>query len=267
MIKMKFSYYPGCTLKTKAKDLEKAALNSAQALGINLVEQEEWQCCGAVYPLANDELATKLSAVRSLIAAKEKGESLVTLCSACHQVIKRANNAMKTEEDTSKKINNYLELEEPYQGEGKVIHYLEMLRDEVGFDKLAEKVKNPLTERKIGAYYGCLLLRPNEVMGFDDPENPTIIEDFLKALGATAIKYPYRTECCGGYLTIDNEKITEKMTENIVDSASNYEAQEIVTACPLCKYNLEEQNKKEDSELSITYFTELLAEALAVEVK
>ncbi len=261
---MKYSYYPGCTLKTKAQELEKFALDSADELGIDLKEQKDWQCCGGVYPMGKDEIATKLSSVRSLAAARDKGEKLVTLCSACHHVIKRVNEDIKNNDVMREKANNYLQLENYYSGEGEVIHFLEMLRDDIGFDKLSEKVKNPLKGRKIGAYYGCLLLRPNREMDFDDPENPSIIEDFITALGAEAVKYPFRTECCGGYLITDNKEVTKVMTESIVKSASVNNVEEIVTACPLCKYNLEESGEAGKGNIAVTYFTELLAEALGV---
>lgn len=261
---MKYSYYPGCTLKTKAQELEKYALDAANVLGFELEEQKEWQCCGAVYPMATDEIATKLSAVRSLAGARDKSEKLVTLCAACHHVIKRVNEDMKTKDDIRTKVNNYLELTKAYQGETQVLHYLEVLRDEIGFDELAKKVTNPLSNRKIGAYYGCMLLRPSSTMNFDDPENPSIIEDFIKALGAIPIRYPYRTECCGGYLCLDQKELVNKMTDNILESASRHDAEEIVTACPLCKYNLEQSCGGTKNKLSISYFTELLAEALGV---
>jgi len=261
---MKYSYYPGCTLKTKAQELEKYALDAANVLGFELEEQKEWQCCGAVYPMATDEIASKLSAVRSLVGARDKSEKLVTLCAACHHVIKRVNEDMKTKDDIRTKVNNYLELTKAYQGETQVLHYLEVLRDEIGFEELAKKVTNPLTNRKIGAYYGCMLLRPSTTMNFDDPENPSIIEDFIKALGAIPIRYPYRTECCGGYLCLDQKELVNKMTDNILESASRHDAEEIVTACPLCKYNLEQSCGGTKNKLSISYFTELLAEALGV---
>lgn len=261
---MKYSYYPGCTLKTKAQELEKFALDSAKVLGFELEEQKEWQCCGAVYPMATDEIATKLSTVRSLTAARDKGEKLVTLCSACHHVIKRVNHDMKTKDDIRTKVNNYLELTKEYAGETEVLHYLEVLRDEIGFDELAKKVTNPLTNRKIGAYYGCLLLRPSSTMNFDDPENPSIIEDFIKAIGATPVIYPYRTECCGGYLCLDKKELVNNMSNTIIESALKNDVSEVVTACPLCKYNLEIANDGAKNKLSISYFTELLAEALGV---
>lgn len=209
---MTFSYYPGCTLKTKAKELDEYARKSAQALGITLEELPEWQCCGAVYPMAQDEIATKLSSVRALVSARDLGRDLVTVCSACHHVIKRVNNDMKTNDNIKTKVNNYLKLDAAYEGETKVIHYLEMLRDVVGFDEIKKKVVKPLTGKKIAAYYGCLLLRPSSAMQFDNPENPTIMEDFIRAIGATPVVYPYRNECCGGYVTVDNPGVKHKVT-------------------------------------------------------
>ncbi len=202
---MKFSYYPGCTLKTKAKDLDAYGRRAAEALGITLEELPEWQCCGAVYPMAKDEIATKLSSVRALVSARDLGNDLVTLCSACHHVIKRVNGDMQNDENVRLKVNNYLQLETPYEGETKVLHYLELLRDVVGFDELKKKVVNPLKGRKIGAYYGCMLLRPSKEMQFDNPENPTIIEDFIKSICVTPVILPFRNECCGAYVTLSKK--------------------------------------------------------------
>ena len=257
---MNFSYYPGCTLKTKAKELDVYAKKCAEALGFSLTEIENWQCCGGVYPMGKDEIATKLSSVRALNDAKEKGQELVTVCSACHHVIKRVNEDIKTDENIKNKANNYMGLEKPYEGETNVLHYLEVLRDKVGFDKLAEAVKNPLTGKKIGAYYGCLLLRPGKVMAFDNPENPTIFEDFIKALGAEAVIYPYRNECCGGYIPAKDDATAKSMCEKITDSAKGFEADLLITACPLCMYNL----NKNGNGIKVSYFTEVLAEALGI---
>lgn len=259
---MIYSYYPGCTLKTKAKDLDRYARESAKALGFELEEIENWQCCGGVYPLGTDEIATKLSSVRALNEAKEKGQDLVTLCAACHHVIKRVNDDMKNVEDIRTRANNYMELEEPYAGETTVLHFLEVLRDRVGFDKLKEKVVNPLKGRKIGAYYGCLLLRPSSLLQFDNPENPTIIEDFIRAIGAEPVVYPYRNECCGGYVSLKEKELSGKMVDRIMDSAAGMGAEELITACPLCLYNL--NTSKSENRLPVHYFTELLAEALGV---
>lgn len=258
---MKYSYYPGCTLKTKAKDLDSYARVSAKALGFELEEIENWQCCGGVYPLGSDEIATKLSSVRALNEAKEKGQDLVTVCSACYHVIKRVNDDMMNVEDIRTRANNYMQLEEAYLGETKVLHFLEVLRDRVGFDTLKEKVVNPLTGKKIGAYYGCLLLRPGKILEFDNPENPTIMEDFIRAIGATPVMYPYRNECCGGYVSLKEKEMAKNMSRKVIDSAEGFGADMLITACPLCMYNL---NKSTEGKLPVYYFTELLAEALGV---
>jgi len=257
---MVYSYYPGCTLKNKAQGLDRYARLSAQALGITLEEIENWQCCGGVYPMAKDEIATKLSSVRALADAKAHGRDLITLCSACHNVLKQVNNDMLTDEDICTRANNYLKLDEEYHGETKVVHYLEMLRDVVGFDTLKSKVVNPLTGKKIGAYYGCLLLRPGKVLQMDDPENPKIMEDFIRALGAEPVIYPMRNECCGGYVSIEDKAAAESRRNIVAASAAGFEAEMMITACPLCMYNL----KKNDSNVPVYYFTELLAEALGV---
>ena len=259
---MVYSYYPGCTLKTKGKELDLYARKSAEVLGFSLEEVKDWQCCGAVYPLASNEIATKLSSVRTLNSAKEKGQDLVTLCSACHHVVKRVNDDMANVPDIQTKVNNYLGLDEPYRGETNVYHYLEVLRDKVGFDKIKEKVVNPLTGRKIGAYYGCMLLRPSGILQFDDPENPTILEDLLRALGADVVVYPYRNECCGGYISLKEKEMAKKMVNTIMESAEYNGATELVTACPLCLYNLNHSDRA--SKPTVKYFTEILAEALGV---
>ncbi|MBR5438715.1 MAG: CoB--CoM heterodisulfide reductase iron-sulfur subunit B family protein [Clostridia bacterium] len=258
---MKFNYYPGCTLKTKAKELDAFGRKSLEALGVDFEEIKEWQCCGAVYPVAKDEVATKLSAVRTLAMAKENGGKVLTLCSACHNVLKRVNNDMKTDENMRLKANNYLALEEPYLGESEVIHYLELLRDYVGFDKIKAAVVNPLKGVKIGAYYGCLLLRPNSTMAFDNPENPTIIEDFIKAIGATPVVYAFRNECCGAYVSTTNNELAKKKSSAVIASAKDEGAEMLVTACPLCMYNLRQNG---GGEIEVKYFTELLATALGV---
>ena len=257
---MKFSYFPGCTLKTKAKDLDKYARKCAEVLGVTLEEIDAWQCCGGVFTTSNDEIATKLSSVRALTEASQKGQPLVSVCSACHNVLKQTNYAMQNDENFNFKVNQYVK-PDSYNGEAEVIHYLELLRDKVGFDAIKEKVVNPLTGKKIAAYYGCLLLRPGKVMAMDDVENPTIMEDLIRALGAEPVIYAYRNECCGGYITLESKDLAKAKSNKVCDNALQKGAEQIVTACPLCKYNLQ---KNSNGEIPVVYITELLAEALGV---
>lgn len=231
-------------------------------LGVELCEIPDWQCCGGAYTSAKDEIATKLSSVRALASARDMGsESIVTVCSACYNVLKQTNNEVLTNADMAMRANNYMKLDIPYSGETRVIHYLELLRDVVGFDKIAEKVVNPLKGKKVAAYYGCLLLRPGKVLKLDDPENPKIMEDFIRALGAEPVISPMRNECCGGYITLEDKGLAKKRSTAVTESAKSLGADVIVTACPLCLYNL---TKNSDTDIPTVYFTDLLAEALGL---
>ena len=258
---MNVSYFPGCTLKTKAKELDRYARRCAEVLGVHLEEIESWQCCGGVFSTAKDEIASKLSSVRALTEAREKNQPLVTVCSACHNVIKQTNHAMANDADFARRANAYMQPETPYGGETEVLHYLELLRDVVGWDKVKAAVKNPLTGKKIGAYYGCLLLRPGKIMAMDDAENPTVLEDFIRAVGAEPVIYAMRNECCGGYVTLEDKDLAKKRSSAVLANAAANGAGMVVTACPLCKYNLE---KNGGGTLPVVYLTALLAEALGV---
>ena len=169
---------------------------------------------------------------------------------------------MQTDPEFADKVHRYMAQDKmpiaPYQGETQVYHYLELLRDIVGFDKVREAVKKPLTGKKVAAYYGCMLLRPGKVMAFDDVENPRIMEDFIRALGAEPVIYPMRNECCGGYVVLEDPASAKKKSNAVTHSAASHGADCVVTACPLCKYNL----VKNESPIEVVYFTELLAEAL-----
>ncbi len=260
---MTYSYFPGCTLKNKAVDLDRFARASAEKLGFTLEEIPEWQCCGGVYPLGSSEVATKLSSVRALAASHDSGRDLVTLCSACYNVLKQVNGDMRNDMDTVLKVNNYLSEDGiQYNGEANVLHFLEVLRDVVGWDKVKAAVVKPFTGKKIGAYYGCLLLRPAKALQFDDPENPRIMEDFIKAIGATPVIYGQRNECCGAYAQFESPEIPLKRAGEILSNAGDMGADFLVTSCPLCRYNL--LKNRGGSALDVFYFTELLAEALGV---
>ncbi len=259
----KITYYPGCTLKNKAKNLDKAARLTAEKLGWSLEEIENWQCCGGAYTSAKDEIATKLPSVRALSEGMKNGGKVVTVCSACYNVLKQTNHEFSVNPDFDMRVNNYMAPDMEYHGEGEVVHYLEFLRDTVGFDQVKEKVENPLAGMKIAAYYGCLLLRPSSVLGFDDPENPSIMENFIRALGAEPVMWPMRNECCGGYITLEDKGAAKKRANAVMESAKEMGADMIITACPLCLYNLK---KNAEDGIEVKYFTEVLAEAFGIEI-
>jgi len=248
-------------MSTTAKMLDKQARNAARALGLDFQDVTDWQCCGAVFPLNSDEIAPKLAAIRVLVQARDKGKTLVTLCAACHHVMKQVNHQAKNDAAFRAAIASY-DATLTYAGEATVLHFMEVLRDYVGFENLRAKLEYPLKGRKIGAYYGCLLLRPADVMCFDDAENPRLLEDFIQALGATAITYPMRNECCGGYRSLDDALGCANLVERVAKSAAGRGAETLITACPLCLYQLVEHS---GGTVDVCYFMELLAEALGLD--
>ncbi len=261
---MTVSYFPGCTLRNTARALDTCARECAEALGVTLEELPDWQCCGGVYTTARDEIATKLAAVRALREAERRNQPLVSVCAACHNVLKQTNEAFLREPDFAAAVNAYLPPEERYSGGAIVLHYLELLRDVVGFERVrevAERAGFPLAGQRVGAYYGCLLLRPSSVLHTDDPENPRLLENLLTALGAEPMRYASRNECCGGYTLLEDGGVAASAHAGaILHDARAAGAKMLVTACPLCRYNLE----RAKGDLPVLYFTELLARGMGL---
>ncbi len=268
---MDLSYYPGCTLKTQAKNFEDSAIASMAALGVNLVELPRWNCCGTVYSLAEDDLVHHVAAVRTLIRAKEQGSNrVVTLCSFCYNTLKRADLLMRNSVEKRNTLNSFMDEEPDYAGEVEVVHLLQVLRDELGWEAVAEKVKVPLQNLKVAPYYGCTLLRPQEV-AIDRMERPTVLQELLQTVGADAIDFAFATECCGSFQTVSNPGFVTERAYAILSFAQRQGAEAIVLSCPLCSFNLgqkqgELRQKYSDFRgIPIIYFTQLLALALGVD--
>jgi len=280
MIKMQnFPYYPGCTLKKTAKNFEKSALASASHMGMELVELDRWNCCGAVSSLTSDDVMHHVAPVRNLVRVQQMNESgvvdneyrLVVLCSMCFNVLKRSSLLIDEDAEMLKTINEFMDREPDYEGNVKVVHFLEILRDEIGFDKLREKVLNPLEGLKVSSYYGCTLLRPREV-GIDNPEAPTIMDDLMESMGAEAVDNPYKSLCCGSYHTVgENRDVVAERTYKIINGARRNGADVLVTSCPLCAFNLDNRQKltkkihPDFKHMPVLYFTQLMALAFGKE--
>jgi len=267
---MSLAYYPGCTLKTKARNLEEPAVASMEALGFKLDEVPRWNCCGAVYSLADDDLIHQVAPVRNLIRVKKQGKTeLVTLCAFCLNSLKRANLLMRQDVEKRNTLNAFIDEGIDYSGEVKVVHLLEVLRDDIGWEALSQKVKLPLQGLKAAPYYGCTLLRPREI-AIDNVEDPAILRDFLKALGAGPVDFPESTRCCGSYQVVSSPGDIAEYARPILNSALSHGAEALVLTCPLCDYNLDRGQKeliKKGSgfkEMPLFYFTQLLALALGL---
>lgn len=267
---MKILYYPGCTLKQKAGNLETSALASLEALGMTVEEMDRWNCCGAVYSLANDDLIHMIGPVRNLVRAKEQGaEKIVTLCSMCYNTLARANRLMQDDEEKRDTINRFMDDEIDYFGEVEVVHYLTLLKEEIGWQKVKEEVRTPLTDIKVASYYGCTLQRPEEV-GIEPMGRFDLMNDLLTAIGAEVVEFNGAAKCCGSYQVITEEEGDNKAAANVLNSAAGAGAEALATSCPLCEFNLGKQQEALLQKGMVTdsvptfYFTQLLAMALGV---
>jgi len=265
---MKLLYFPGCTLKTSAKNLEKSAFAIANALGHELVEMDDWTCCGVVSSLSDDDLMRHLAPLRNLIYVEDQGENkVVTLCDMCCNTLKQTNLRVKNKKDDLETLNAFMDDENDYKCTVDVVHFLEFLRDEIGFSTIKKMVKNPLKGIKIMPYYGCMLLRPREV-AIDDAEEPKIFSDLLVALGAEVVDNPFKIECCGSYHTIDEKELVSRRAHRITNFAVERGAEAIVLSCPLCRFNLDYRGKEAEKmfdgykQIPIYYYTQLIAVAL-----
>lgn len=270
---MKISYYPGCTLKSNAKNFEDSAIASLKEFGIEMEELPKWNCCGTVFSLASDDLMHHLASIRVLLRTREQGSNtLITLCSMCYHTLKLSNIRIKENPQELEKLNNIMYKENStYDGKVVVHHLLSFLKEEVTFKKIQERITADLSSLKVAPYYGCLLLRPKEISIDPRMEHPTIMSEFIKAVGAVPVEFPHQTECCGAYLTVDEKELVTERSHEILESARRAGADFIMTSCPLCQFNLDDRQKEikkkypEFEEIPVLYFTQLLALAMRLD--
>lgn len=265
---MDYLYFPGCTLYTKAKNLDQTARDCSLLLGFELKELPNWTCCGATFPLATDNLMALLPPSRILARAREQGTILTTLCAVCFNVIKRTNHLIQKDGEKREKINNFIEMN--YQGDLRVLHYLEILKEEIGFPQIQKRLKRPLSGLKAAAYYGCMLLRPFDEMGFDDQEQPRLMEQFLEAMGAEPVDFPYKIECCGSFQSVGAPDVATECAQKILGSAIKNGAEVVVSTCPMCTFNIDhkqsdiKQKYLDFKTIPVLYVTQMLGIAMGL---
>jgi heterodisulfide reductase subunit B len=266
---MKISYYPGCTLNTTGKGFDNAVRASMAAVGVELVELAEWNCCGATYPLIIDNMLELAAPAHVLVAADEEGGRVTTACTTCYNVLKRTNKFMREHEEERDRINAFIEAS--YAGDAEVVDILQVLRDDVGWEAIGKAVQRPLDGLKVAAYYGCMVLRPPDEVAYDDPENPRSLDDLMVALGATSVDYPHKNECCGAYLAVKAPDVTREMVYTILRSVQLAGAEAVVTNCPLCQFNLDKQQLEMQKlhasyrPVPVLYFSQLMGLALGLD--
>ncbi len=263
---MKYAYYPGCSLDATGKEYNLSAKIVANHLGVEFWEIPGWNCCGATAAHNADHLLSLALPARNLAIAEKEGLDVAVPCAACFSRLRATEAAVRESEDMRATVSEIIGME--YKATNTSRALPEVLIQEVGLERIREQVVKPLTGLKVAAYYGCLLVRPPGLTGFDDPEEPMLMDDLMDALGGEAVKWSYKTECCGGSLATSKLDIGYHLVYDILQRARNAGAECIVTACPLGLLNLDMRQAKvaainnDDLNLPLFYFSELMGVAL-----
>jgi heterodisulfide reductase subunit B2 len=266
---MSYAFFPGCSMEGTAHDYQKSTVAVSKALGLELPEIPGWTCCGSTSAHQTDHLLSLALPAKNLVAAE--GKTVAVGCAACYSRLKTANYEIANDAQTRMSVAGVVGKD--YDGKTEILHLLEILARDIGMKRIADAVKKPLKGLKLVTYYGCLLSRPPEVTKFDDPENPTLMDQVLEAAGATILEWPHKTECCGAGYSITDVTIVKKLTREILAMAKAAGADCIATACPLCQLNLDLRQKDtekasgEQFNLPVFYFTQLLGLAFGISRK
>ena len=272
---MNYNYYPGCSLERNASAYNDSTLAIANSLDLKFKEVDDWNCCGAVEFIAVDKMQAYALTARNLSLAEKQtanGETLVAPCSACFLNLSKCDAYLSQDPPLAAKVNDALSAGGLHYTPGsvKTKHLLEVAVEDVGYEAVAAKVTKPLYNMRVAPYYGCLIVRPGFLEKFDDPEYPTSLDKLMNALGATVIDYPNKAHCCGGHMTQISEPIALDMIYRLLKNAADYEADVIVTICPMCQLNLdayqEAVNKAYGThfQIPILYFTQVMGLAFGL---
>jgi len=268
----KYAYYPGCSLEKIASSYHKSTLETTRVFDIEMQELDDWNCCGATTYFHVDGILAHTLVARNLALAEKEGLDLVAPCSACYKNAYFTNSLFRKDPDLAEHINFALEEDDlQFNGEIDVFHLIEIFANEVGPDKLKEKVTNPLKGLNIAPYYGCQIVRPRK--NGEEVENPQYFEELIEATGANSSYFPERLRCCGGSLIMTSRIAALSMIRILLESAEKNGADVIATACPMCQVNLECYQNAVNEEfgtkfhLPILYFTQLIGIALGISPK
>ncbi|MHB8926450.1 MAG: CoB--CoM heterodisulfide reductase iron-sulfur subunit B family protein [Bacillota bacterium] len=266
---MKYAYYPGCSLHSTATEYDATTRTVCQTLGVELEEIPDWNCCGATSAHATNHLLSLALPARDLAKAEQMGLDVVAPCAACYNRMAQTIHETKDNEVLRGRVSAVIGAD--YEGTAKAKSLLEVLAADVGPKVVEAKVQKPLKGLRVAAYYGCLLVRPPAVTGWDDAENPQSMDKLMTALGAETVDWSHKTECCGASLTVSRTDIVLKLTRDILDAAKAAGADALVCACPMCQANLDgrqgavEKTYKTNYHLPVFYFTQLMSLAFGIE--
>ena len=271
---MKYALFLGCTIPVRAQNYELSAREVAKIVGIDFLDLPEFSCCGFPVKSSNHE-ASLLIAARNLAIAAERKEKVCTLCNACTSVLTEANKMLTENKELREKINKELaKIDKEFKPGVEIKHFSRILYEDVGLDTIQEKIITNLSKLNLSIHYGCHYLRPAELYeGFDDPENPSTLENLVAVTGAAVIDYKNKLECCGGAILGVEEHIALSMAKQKLDHITANKVDALVTICPFCSIMYEDNQKKIETKFNVTYnlpvfyYPQVLGLAFGVEPK
>jgi len=269
-----YALFLGCTIPARQPNYELSARKSLAKLGIGLVDLPNMTCC-APPPIQSIDLTTSLAvAAYNICLAEEADLNLLTLCSGCFESLAMTNAMLKADEELKKKINAILaKAGKEFLGSKEVRHFLQVLKDDVGLDRLKHSVSRPLNDLKVAPFYGCHALRPSELLKLDDPERPRILENLIEALGGKSVEYRNKLKCCGGLLRGVSDDLALELAREKLRNTTKAGADCISTLCPFCFVALDigqvqiRGKFQETYDIPVLHYSELLAIALGTDPK
>jgi heterodisulfide reductase subunit B len=264
---VKYAFFIGCTALARLWGYETSSRKTAAKIGVELVDMPGSSCCGTTYLETLDEITALAMAARNICIAEEMGLDIVTICNGCTEALVKANKKLKEDPELRAEVNHVLaDVGKEFKGTVDVKHYVRMLKDDVGLEKLGSMVVKPFEGLKVGAHYGCHMLKPSDVMLYDDPEAPTTLDELIDLTGARSVQYPNKLECCAGPIMGVREDVTWSVGLEKVETVKKY-ADVMVTACPFCYITYERcQLMAENSpEVPVVHYPQLLGLALGLD--
>ncbi|MFN8239663.1 MAG: CoB--CoM heterodisulfide reductase iron-sulfur subunit B family protein [Bacteroidales bacterium] len=264
---MKTGFYPGCSLTGSSRDYNESVSALAETFGITFEQVPDWNCCGATAAHnMNRELSLALPARILALAEKAGLEEIVVPCAACYSRLVVTQKELRKDPVLKNRVTEILEME--YKGTTSIINVIEWL-DKYIIPLIDSKLVKPFGQ-KVACYYGCLLVRPERVLRYDRPEDPTTMDVVMQKIGATCIDFPFKTECCGAGLSVSRTDIVSKLSGKIIDEAEHRGAEAIIVACPMCHSNLDMRRKdinkhwKSEYKIPVLFVTQALGLAVGV---
>ena len=268
---MKYAYYPGCSLESSSTAYDTSVREVANLLRIDLVEVDDWNCCGATEYFSQDELTACAVIARNLALVDQDLDQLVAPCAACYLNLNKTDHLMAENPELGAKVNEALAAGglSYRSGRVQVRHLLDVIYTDIGETAVRDKVVRPLTGLRVAPYYGCQVVRP--FSGADNPEYPMQLDELFTWLGAEVVEYPVKAHCCGGHMTQISEPQAFELIRRLLQNAADHEADVVLCLCPMCQLNLDayqgrvNRHFRTSLRIPIVFFTQMMGIAFGIE--